>query len=75
MRTRKIGRDAALGIVRKERERVRPNAGFWEQLGIWEGCGYEVWEVVGGVRKEKAAYAEWKLRAEEEMRKRILGFE
>jgi hypothetical protein len=50
---------------------VCPNTGFWEQLKIWEECGYEVWEEVDGKRIEKEVYKTWKKNAEEKMRQRI----
>jgi len=71
MRDRNIGRDEALNIVREKRGRVQPNKGFWKQLEVWERCGYEVWEVVDGGRREKEDYAKWKEDAERKMRDRV----
>lgn len=46
MRARKIDRDRALDIVKRARPQVKPNAGFWEQLEVWERCEFDVWDEV-----------------------------
>ncbi|QSZ32459.1 hypothetical protein DSL72_002033 [Monilinia vaccinii-corymbosi] len=73
MRERAVDREQALSFVRQKRSRVHPNTGFWEQLGIWHECHYDLFEVVDGVSLEKEAYREWKAKAAWEMRHRVLA--
>lgn len=63
--------DKARSFVRRKRSRVRSNTGFWEQLGIWHECHYDVFEFVNGVKVEKKAYREWKIKAGLEMSDRV----
>ncbi|RAL66773.1 hypothetical protein DID88_007556 [Monilinia fructigena] len=72
MRMENLSREQALSFVRRKRSRVRPNMGFWEQLGIWHECHYDVFEFVDGVKLEKEVYREWKIKVGLEMSDRIL---
>lgn len=64
--------EEALGIVKKGRKVAEPNKGFLEQLGVWEGCGFELWEEgEGGGRKRKAMYEELMRRVERERERRV----
>jgi len=74
MRAQKKDRESILRFVKVRRPRVQPNRGFWEQLGIWESCGFEVWEEVEGKKVEKEMYRGWKEGAEEEMKTRVAGY-
>lgn len=44
MRRENIGVERAIERVKRRRSVVRVNVGFWKQLGLWEGMGYDVWE-------------------------------
>lgn len=72
MREKSIERETALSFVREKRSRVHPNPGFWEQLGVWHECHYEVFELVGDVELGKEVYREWKTKAELEMSNKVL---
>lgn len=74
MRKQKKDRDNILQFVKTKRPRVQPNRGFWEQLGIWDACNFEIWEEVGEEKVEKEAYRAWKEKAEEEMKTRVVGY-
>lgn len=69
--------EEALGIVKAGRKVAEPNKGFLEQLGVWEGCGFELWEEgegeegEGGGRKRKAMYEELVRRVERERERRV----
>lgn len=69
--------EEALGIVKKGRMVAEPNKGFLEQLGVWEGCGFELWEEgegeegEGGGRKRKTMYEELVRRVERERERRV----
>jgi hypothetical protein len=71
MRAQKKDRDPILHFVKSKRPRVQPNPGFWTQLGIWENCGFDVYD---GEGREKRVYREWKEGAEREMRDRVAGY-
>ncbi|KAF7896647.1 uncharacterized protein EAF01_009050 [Botrytis porri] len=71
MRERALDREEALAFVRQKRSRVQPNIGFWEQLGIWHDCHYDVFETVDGEILEKKVYREWKVKTEREMSSRV----
>lgn len=55
-----LSAEEALGIVKAGRRVAGPNRGFVEQLRVWEGCGFELWEEgEGGVgRRRKGLYEE-----------------
>lgn len=64
----------ALGVVKKGRRVAAPNKGFLEQLGIWEGCGFELWEEgEGGVGRRTPVYEGLVRRVERERQRKVDG--
>lgn len=65
----------ALGVVKAQRRVAAPNKGFLEQLGIWEGCGFELWEEgEGGVgRRRTPGYEGLVRRVERERQRKVDG--
>lgn len=55
MRRNGISREEAFEMVRRVRGHVKPNAGFWDQLGVYAACNY-------APRRGIAAYDAWEKR-------------
>ena len=55
MKSKRISREEAFEMIKKVRKHVQPNEGFWEQLGVYEECGYEP-------RKGMKPYDDWLVR-------------
>jgi len=62
MRKYHISYENALQLVKEDRPIAHPNAGFREQLGLWERCGYNIYSDGG---KTKDEYKSWKRDQEE----------
>lgn len=75
MRGYSIDYESALALARKSRAVIAPNAGFADQLRLWQKMNYSISEADGvGLRKTKLQYEEWRrdrgilLTKDEEMR-------
>lgn len=64
MRKYQLSYDEALQLVKDDRPIAQPNAGFEEQLRLWEGCDYSIY-VAGSIGKTKDEYNTWKRDQEE----------
>src|SRR6266511_120043 len=75
MKSQHLSCQSALSLVQSKRTIANPNAGFREQLKIWEECGYEVFERVeeGGEwqKQPTKAYKEWLGRRDRLFRERM----
>ena len=66
-------------LVKVKRSIVDLNDNFLDQLLIWGACGYDPFEMVDGIRKEKRMYRAWKAKrarsmmANERERRRMRG--
>lgn len=58
MKKKKLSFEEARALVVGKRPRVLPNAGFCEQLAVWESAGYSVWKDEGRTIPREE-YARW----------------
>lgn len=54
MRRISVRQSKALYVVR---EKIKPNKGFYDQVLVWKGCGYALFEVVDSIKNEKGPFS------------------